>query len=152
VPSLYVLLACGVIAATKAHTQLPFLLFGTYFAWLYLRFFQQQPETSIKGDPSEDFKFSTFFPELLHPPIDLLAKLLGKVFRLQHGADALAKSQSSSALLGSDSAEANRRRWVWRHAASPAAAAGAPVLCVVGGSGVRRRCCCCRPGPVVRCS
>jgi hypothetical protein len=112
VPSLYVLLAGGACAGLKAYTQLPFLLFGFYFAWLYLRFFQQQPETSIMGDPSEDFKFSTFFPELLHPPIDLLAAILGKVLRLQHSGGADGKQPGSSALLGSDSAEANRRRWV----------------------------------------
>lgn len=110
VPSLYLLLATGLCVALRAHNQLPFLLLGSYFGWLYLRFFQHQPETSFQGDPSEDFKFSTFFPEFIHPPIDLVGTILGKIFRLQHTAAAEGKQQMSSTLLGSDSVEANRRR------------------------------------------
>jgi len=44
---------------------LPTLIFGTYMGWLYLRYLQRRPETKLRGDPSDDFAFSTFFPELL---------------------------------------------------------------------------------------
>lgn len=46
-------------------TYLPTLIFGTYMGWLYLRYLQRRPETKLRGDPSDDFAFSTFFPELL---------------------------------------------------------------------------------------
>jgi hypothetical protein len=49
----------------EATTYLPTVIFGTYMSWIYLRYWQRKPETKHKGDPSEDFAFSTFFPELL---------------------------------------------------------------------------------------
>lgn len=38
---------------------------GTYIGWIYLRYFQKKQETKIKGDPSDEFSFSAFFPEFL---------------------------------------------------------------------------------------
>ncbi|KAF6261762.1 eukaryotic integral membrane protein-domain-containing protein [Scenedesmus sp. NREL 46B-D3] len=113
-PSVYVLTSTLVIAALQSWHCLAFLYLGTYFAWLYLRFFQHQPETSIMGDPSEDFRFSSFFPAALAGPIDAVAGVMGKVFRLQHNAHAEAKAllptAAAGALLGSNAVDANRRR------------------------------------------
>ena len=41
----------------------PFVIFGTYFGWLYLRFFQRKGESV--GDLNEMFGFESFFPELV---------------------------------------------------------------------------------------
>lgn len=62
-PSLYVIGAALVATALKAWTALAFLVLCPYISWVYLRFFQLQPETTLRGDPSEEFKFSSFFPD-----------------------------------------------------------------------------------------
>jgi hypothetical protein len=105
-----------IIAALQSWHCLAFLYLGTYFAWLYLRFFQHQPETSIMGDPSEDFRFSSFFPAAMAAPIDGVAGVCGKAFRLKHDANAEAKpllpTAATGTLLGSNAVDANRRRCV----------------------------------------
>lgn len=65
-PSLMLLLSIVVSFFTlESATYLPTLIFGTYVSWIYLRYWQRKPETKLKGDPSDDFAFSTFFPEFL---------------------------------------------------------------------------------------
>ena len=73
--------------------------------------------SGCRGDPSDEFKFATFFPALLQPAVDKLAGLCSQIFRvgLQQPAAARADSGSSytlnsAPLPGSDSAEAARRR------------------------------------------
>ncbi|MCH97678.1 transmembrane protein 115-like, partial [Trifolium medium] len=39
----------------------------------------RKPETKHKGDPSEDFAFSTFFPEFLRPVIDPIASIFHRM-------------------------------------------------------------------------
>jgi len=51
---------------------LPVVIFGTYMSWIYLRYMQRKPETNFKGDPSDEFAFSTFFPEFLRSTLVLL--------------------------------------------------------------------------------
>ena len=41
---------------------LPTLVSGMYVSWLYLRYFQRNPLTGLKGDPSDDFSFPSLFP------------------------------------------------------------------------------------------
>jgi len=112
VPSIYVILSTAIIVVLQQWSALPFLYLGTYSSWVYLRFFQQQPESTARGDPSEEFKFSSFFPDVLAGPIDLVAGVLGRVTRLQHGAAGEAKPllPVAQTALGSNSADANRRR------------------------------------------
>jgi hypothetical protein len=111
-----VLVSTVIIAALQSWHCLAFLYLGTYFAWLYLRFFQHQPETSIMGDPSEDFKFSSFFPAALAAPVDGVAGVCGVVFRLKHDPNAETKpllpTAATGTLLGSNAVDANRRRCV----------------------------------------
>lgn len=114
VPSIYVLVSTVIIFGLRQWPALAFLYLGTYSSWVYLRFFQQQPESTACGDPSEDFAFSSFFPEFLAPPIDAVSTVLGRVTRLQHGAgggEAKPLLPVVGAALGSNSADANRRRW-----------------------------------------
>lgn len=112
-PSFFVILSCMACLGLKQWTYLPFIIFGTYNSWLYLRFFQQQPETNLKGDPSEDFKFSSFFPAFLHPIVDRIAAVLAVIFRLKHTQSSEGKAYAISnapSIVGSDSADASRRR------------------------------------------
>lgn len=62
-------------------------------------------------------QFSSFFPDFLSPPIDMLASILGTITRLrhQHGAEGRAGHHHLAGMpsaLGSDSADASRRRCV----------------------------------------
>eukprot|EP00878_Enallax_costatus_P029224 GHUV01031669.1.p1 GENE.GHUV01031669.1~~GHUV01031669.1.p1 ORF type:complete len:308 (+),score=60.09 GHUV01031669.1:444-1367(+) len=111
-PSVYVLLSTVIIAGLQSWHDLAFLYLGTYSSWLYLRYLQHQPETSLKGDRSEDFKFSSFFPDALSGPIDAIAGVVSDVFRLRHEPDAETKPllPVTQNLLGSNAADSSRRR------------------------------------------
>ncbi|PNW70127.1 hypothetical protein CHLRE_17g706850v5 [Chlamydomonas reinhardtii] len=111
-PLLFITIACGVAAGLQQYSYVPFLLLGTYNAWLYLRFFQQQPDSNHWGDSSDDFKFSGFFPPLLAPLLDPLGFLCATVFRLRHPpAETKAPfAKAAQYTLPVDSADANRRR------------------------------------------
>ena len=67
-----------------------FVLFGSYYAWVYLRFFQPvavacgaraaagadtaaDGAATLRGDPREEFSFSSLFPTPLQPAISRLA-------------------------------------------------------------------------------
>ena len=65
-PSLMLLLSIAISFFTpESATYLPTLIFGTYMGWIYLRYLQKKPEAKHRGDPNEEFAFSTFFPEFL---------------------------------------------------------------------------------------
>lgn len=65
-PSLALILSTAVSFFTaESAIYLPTLIFGTYISWIYLRYWQKKPETKLRGDPSDEFAFSTFFPEPL---------------------------------------------------------------------------------------
>ena len=42
-------------------------------SWVYLRFYQRQSGGKEKGDMSDSFTFASFFPEVVRPPIAILA-------------------------------------------------------------------------------
>jgi len=116
-PAIFIALTVtGALVLGTVLKTVPFVLFGTYASWFYLRFFQSKPETSLQGDPSDEFRFATFFPGILHPVIDRVAGLCSQVFRVGlQQAPARAESGSSyvlngAPLPGSDNAEAARRR------------------------------------------
>lgn len=116
-PAIFIALTVtGALVLGTVLKTVPFVLFGTYASWFYLRFFQSKPETSLQGDPSDEFRFATFFPGALHPVIDRIAGLCSQVFRVGlQQAPARAESGNSyvlngAPLPGSDNAEAARRR------------------------------------------
>lgn len=91
-------LAGTALALPLGWTALPYLYFGVYGTWLYLRFWQPQPGSSggldfssgstaslLRGDPSPEFRFATFFPDALAPPIDAAAGALSGLLRLGPG-------------------------------------------------------------------
>ncbi|KAK2990471.1 hypothetical protein RJ640_006269 [Escallonia rubra] len=112
-PSITLLLAIVISFFTvDPALYLPTLMFGTYFGWIYLRYMQRKPETKLKGDPSDDFAFSTFFPEFLRPVIDPIASVFDRIFcgRSEGSDDERGHTLGGAPLPGSDSVEASRRR------------------------------------------
>ncbi|KAF5467139.1 hypothetical protein F2P56_016997 [Juglans regia] len=112
-PSLTLLLSIAVSLFTlESATYLPTLIFGTYMSWIYLRYWQRKPETKLKGDPSDDFAFSTFFPEFLRPVIDPIASIFHRMLcgRTEASAEAQGYTLGGAPLPGSDPIEASRRR------------------------------------------
>ena len=70
--------------------------------------------STCRGDPSADFRFATFFPEVIQGPIDRLAGMCATVFRLQvseNSNTSAAVTLHGKPLPGSDSNEAARRRY-----------------------------------------
>ena len=119
-PSLYILAAITIGILTQTTLKLlPFALFGTYVAWFYLRFFAYRAESFLRGDPSQEFRFATFFPVGVHPIADEVARVCSTVTRMSQWVESEAQQaqQNSVALLGKpspskDTFEATRRRLV----------------------------------------
>lgn len=94
----------------------PFLVFGIYGSWIYLRYFQRRSESTVAGDPSAEFAFQTMFPEFLWPVLNPVSTWFDKLCcgrkGQQLGGDQMEDSllPGSNPLPGSDSAEAARRR------------------------------------------
>eukprot|EP00250_Pteridium_aquilinum_P015019 c22331_g1_i1 orf=209-1162(+) len=114
VPSLFVIFTTllGTLAV-DAMTFLPFVIFGTYSSWVYLRFYQRHPDSNHKGDLSGEFSFVTFFPEFLRPIINPVCLICEKLFC---GRTAHSESEEHGRVLGgvplpgSDAFDASRRR------------------------------------------
>ncbi|XVF83257.1 hypothetical protein PTKIN_Ptkin16aG0472100 [Pterospermum kingtungense] len=112
-PSLMLLLSIAISFFTPdSATYLPTLIFGTYMGWIYLRYMQRKPELKHRGDPSEDFAFSTFFPEFLRPIIDPIASIFHRMLcgKSEASTDAQGYTLGGASLPGSDPIEASRRR------------------------------------------
>ncbi|KAL1357832.1 hypothetical protein HN51_009692 [Arachis hypogaea] len=112
-PSITLLLSIAITFWTEeAAEYLPTIVSGTYISWIYLRYWQSKLETKIRGDPSEDFAFSSFFPGFLRPIIDPIASIFHRMLCGRSDAlnNAQAYTQDSESLPGSDSFEATRRR------------------------------------------
>ncbi|EEF29134.1 rhomboid-like protein 19 [Ricinus communis] len=112
-PSLALLLSIAVSFFTpESVTYLPTIIFGTYLSWIYLRYLQRKPETKLRGDPNDDFAFSTFFPEFLRPVIDPIASIFHRMLcgRSETSTEAQGYTLGGAPLPGSDPIEASRRR------------------------------------------
>ncbi|XP_010264708.1 PREDICTED: rhomboid-like protein 19 [Nelumbo nucifera] len=113
VSSIMLLLAIATSFFTDdSASYLPTLIFGTYTSWIYLRYLQRKPETNLKGDPSQEFAFLTFFPEFLRPVIDPIASVLDRMLcgRSETSNEATGYVLGGDPLPGSDPIEASRRR------------------------------------------
>eukprot|EP00850_Spirogloea_muscicola_P024033 SM000426S15720 [mRNA] locus=s426:9334:10934:- [translate_table: standard] len=114
VPSLVAVISivtCAVVGDVVL--GLPFILYGMYGSWLYLRYFQPKSDGALKGDPNEEFAFVTFFPEFCWPVIRPIANAAEAVFcgrRLAAAAADQGDDVASKPLPGSDPVEASRRR------------------------------------------
>lgn len=65
-PLLFVAAACASGALLDAADEVPFAVLGVACAWGYLRFFQEQRD-GTRGDRSDAFSLSSFFPRALQP-------------------------------------------------------------------------------------
>jgi len=79
-PSIIMVLSLAFALFGKISPSLPHTIFGFYFSWLYLRFFQRKAE--IIGDLSESFSFASFFPDPLQPFVSPIFALIFKLFRM----------------------------------------------------------------------
>jgi membrane associated rhomboid family serine protease len=52
-----------------------YMLFGIWFAWIYLRWFQRKAE-GIYGDQSNEFSFASFFPECFQPAVSKISNIV----------------------------------------------------------------------------
>ncbi|KAE8670687.1 hypothetical protein F3Y22_tig00112114pilonHSYRG00157 [Hibiscus syriacus] len=77
--------------------------------YLYL---QRKPESKLRGDPSEEFAFSTFFPEFLLSIIDPIASIFHRMLCGKSEVSSYSQGYilGGAPLLGSDPIEASRRR------------------------------------------
>ncbi|EYU39585.1 hypothetical protein ABFS82_06G191500 [Erythranthe guttata] len=111
-PSLALLVSVFLSFFVKESTSyLPTVIFGTCIGWIYLRYWQKKPETKLRGDPSDEFAFSTFFPEILRPAIDPVATIFERMLcGKRPESDENGYTLGGASLSGSDSVEASRRR------------------------------------------
>lgn len=113
-PSLALLVSVVVsFFTTDSATYLPTVIFGTYIGWIYLRYWQKKSETKLKGDPSDEFAFSTFFPDPLRPVIDPIATIFERLFcgrRSESSDESRGYTLGGLSLPSSDPIEASRRR------------------------------------------
>ena len=66
-----------------------------------------------RGDPSDEFRFAAFFPDALHRPVDFVASICSKVFRIglsQAKASRDLPALHAAAVDPPESSEAARRR------------------------------------------
>ncbi|KAL5680387.1 hypothetical protein ACJX0J_006772, partial [Zea mays] len=91
-------------------SYLPIILFGIYMSWIYLRYFQRSLEVGLKGDPSDEFSFSSFFPVFLRPVLDPIASIFHKLFCGRSAKpEGTGQTLDGSQFPGLGSIEANRR-------------------------------------------
>lgn len=102
------------------HFQLFLTFFGTFVAWLYLRFYKKLD--GVKGDRSDTFSFASFFPDCLEPLFRPFASVIYAVFtfaRIIPKLSTLGKPFTSDieeghkrlpTLYGNVNADAERRR------------------------------------------
>ncbi|XP_073274021.1 rhomboid-like protein 19 [Primulina huaijiensis] len=113
-PSLALLVAVVVSFFTvESASSLPTLIFGTYIGWIYLRYWQRNTEMKRRGDSSDDFAFSTFFPEFLRPVINPVAAIFERMLcgrRSETSEESRGYALGGSSFPGSDPIEASRRR------------------------------------------
>lgn len=101
--------ALGAAAGLTAKL-LPLAAFGAYTAWLYLRFLQPRGDGGGAGDPSDDFRLATFFPEFAHPAVDAAAGACAALTRLGGGGGGGGAGPAAAAPGLPDDANTARRR------------------------------------------
>ncbi|XP_019561109.3 transmembrane protein 115 [Aedes albopictus] len=93
---------------------------GLYVSWVYLRFYQRH-SNGTRGDSAENFRFASFFPNVLQPFVNLIANpvylaclRIGMVKRLtpQQSSSSSLQSVSVQSLVGVDPHDMERRRQI----------------------------------------
>ncbi|WVZ57005.1 hypothetical protein U9M48_007453 [Paspalum notatum var. saurae] len=112
IPSIVAFISVAVsLFMMESMSYLPTILFGIYMSWIYLRYFQRRLEVGLKGDPSDEFSFSSFFPGFLRPVLDPIASIFHKLFcGRSTRSEGTGQTLDGSQFPGSGSIESNRRR------------------------------------------
>jgi hypothetical protein len=121
-PGLYIagMMVVGVGFGTF-FSLVPFAVFGTYIAWLYLRYFFFRSDSYLRGDPSEAFRFASFFPAAVQSQVNTFAAFcsastgFAKLHEASGGSSREGEVPRTAILLGRtspprDDDEATRRR------------------------------------------
>jgi len=63
--------------------EAPLIFFGTFYAWVYLRFFLTDATTGVVGDLRPEFALATFFPDVagVRPLVDFAASVVFTTLR-----------------------------------------------------------------------
>ena len=89
IPLIHVLCVCfGGLLGGEGLKYVPFTVFGWYSSWVYLRYFHPMPDSGLRGDPSDQFRFLSFFPGILqkNPALNALCSKMDASFSgLLHG-------------------------------------------------------------------
>lgn len=56
--------------------------FSVTYAWIYIRYFRVNPNSSILGDDSAEFSFMTIFPEPIQPVFKVIELFLANICKL----------------------------------------------------------------------
>nr|CAG4718398.1 unnamed protein product [Naegleria fowleri] len=80
IPFIALMISVALSFLTNQVSDLPFIIFGFYISWLYLRFYQTTQD-GTKGDHSDSFAFHTLFPHFLHPLLEPLGTKIYNVSR-----------------------------------------------------------------------
>ncbi|XP_055606596.1 transmembrane protein 115 [Uranotaenia lowii] len=108
--------ACGLLDGTYP----AMFASGMYVSWVYLRFYQRH-SNGTRGDSAENFRFASFFPNVLQPFVNLVANpvyqgclRIGMVKRLSPAQSSASSLQSVSvhSLVGVDPHDMERRRQI----------------------------------------
>uniref|UniRef100_A0A2M3Z3Z2 Transmembrane protein n=1 Tax=Anopheles braziliensis TaxID=58242 RepID=A0A2M3Z3Z2_9DIPT len=107
--------ACGLLDGTYP----AMFASGLYVSWVYLRFYQRH-SNGTRGDSAENFRFASFFPNVLQPliaifanPVYLCCLRVGLVKRLSPPQSISSSLQSVNVLLpGVDPQDMERRRQI----------------------------------------
>ncbi|XP_058453519.1 transmembrane protein 115 [Malaya genurostris] len=108
--------ACGLLDGTYP----AMFASGLYVSWVYLRFYQRH-SNGTRGDSAENFRFASFFPNVLQPFINLVANRvylsclrIGIVKRLntQQSNSSSLQSVNVHSLAGVDPHDMERRRQI----------------------------------------
>jgi hypothetical protein len=90
---------------------------GILTSWIYLRFYQKH-SNGTRGDSAENFTFASFFPNVLQPPLSVMANsIFGFLVKIgfcrkqvKRFVDSSGPSSISISLPGTDTHDAERRR------------------------------------------
>nr|CAB3495889.1 unnamed protein product [Digitaria exilis] len=112
IPSIVAFVSVAVSLFLKeSMAYLPIILFGIYVSWVYLRYFQRRLEVGLKGDPSDEFSFSSFFPGFLRSVLNPIGSIFHKLFCGRSArSEGTGQTLDGSQIPASGTIEANRRR------------------------------------------
>jgi hypothetical protein len=71
------------LAGSLGGKEAPLIFFGTFYAWVYLRFFFTDASTGVVGDLRPEFALATFFPDIaqIRPVVEFVGTVVFTTLR-----------------------------------------------------------------------